>query len=287
MNSYSMGWLPDFPDIRDYTPENEQIEPMLRKVGITKSTAVQLPSSVDLRQWCSPIEDQGKLGSCTANAAAGIIEYYENRAFGKYIDVSRLFIYKATRNLLNSKGDTGAYIRTTLGSLVLFGAPPEKYWPYNISKYDTEPSAFCYSFAQNYQTISYFKLDTSGISPNDLLTRIKQYLVNGIPSMFGFTVYSSYIQSNKTGKIPYPGPKESVAGGHAVVAVGYDDSIQITNAGTGKTTTGAILIRNSWGASWGMSGYGWLPYDYVLNNLAEDWWSILSSEWVDTGNFFY
>ena len=288
MDSYKMGWLPDYPDIRDYTPQHELIEPMLRKVGITRSeNNISLPSSVDLREWCPPIEDQGKLGSCTAQAGAGLVEYFENKAFGKYIDASRLFLYKATRNLLNFKGDTGAYIRTTLGALVLFGVPPEKYWPYNISKYDTEPTAFCYSFAQNYQTASYFKLDTPDLTPNELFTRIKQYLANGIPPMFGFTVYSSYRQADKTGKIPYPGPKESVAGGHAVMAVGYDDLIQITNTISGKTTTGALLIRNSWGTSWGVSGYGWLPYDYVLNKLAVDWWSILSNEWIDTGNFFY
>lgn len=282
-----MGWLPDYPDFRDYTPENNLIDPMLRKVGIIKSkNNIQIPSNIDLRNWCSPIKDQGALGSCTANAGAGLLEYFENRSFGKYIDVSRLFLYKTTRNLLGLKGDTGAYIRTTLGSLVLFGAPPEKYWPYNITTFDNEPTSFCYSYAQNYQTISYYKLDISGLTPVDLLSRIKQYLSNGIPSIFGFTVYSSYKQAAKTGKIPYPSYKESVVGGHAVMAAGYDDSVEITNTVSNNTTIGALLIRNSWGTGWGMNGYGWLPYEYVINNLAVDFWSILNNEWVDTSNFF-
>lgn len=289
MSSYGMGWLPDYPDIRDYTPEHGLIAPMLRKAGITKANnTVQLPSSVDLRKWCSPIDDQGSLGSCTAHAGVGLIEYYENRAFGKYIDASRLFLYKVTRNLLELKGDSGAYIRTTLGAMILFGVPPEKYWPYTMSrKFDQEPTAFCYSFAQNYQTVNYFKLDTPDLTTKSLLSRIKQYLSNGIPSIFGFTVYSSYTQAEETGKIPFPEPKENVAGGHAVMAVGYDDSLEITNATSGKSTTGAFLIKNSWGTAWGMNGYGWIPYDYVLFGLAEDWWSVLSNEWVDTGNFFY
>ena len=104
--------------------------------------------------------------------------------------------------------------------------------------------------------------------------------------MFGFTVYNSYNQATPANKgaIPYPAKGDRVAGGHAVVAVGYDDALQIKN-GSAKATVGALLIRNSWGAGWGDGGYGWLPYEYVLKGLATDWWSLISQEWVDTGNF--
>lgn len=103
--------------------------------------------------------------------------------------------------------------------------------------------------------------------------------------MFGFTVYSSYTQAATTGKIPSPVPGESAVGGHAIVAVGYDDNMKIKNTNTGGVeTTGALLIRNSWGM-WGMAGYGWLPYDYVLKGQAVDWWSLIKNEWVDTGQF--
>ena len=106
--------------------------------------------------------------------------------------------------------------------------------------------------------------------------------------MFGFTVYSSYTQASTANKgaIPFPTAGEKVVGGHAIDAVGYNDSLVIksTNAGA-VATTGALLIRNSWGTAWGDGGYGWLPYDYVLKGLATDWWSILSQEWVDTGKF--
>jgi C1A family cysteine protease len=172
-------------------------------------------------------------------------------------------------------------------ALTLFGVPPEEYYPYNIADFDKEPSAFCYAFAQSFQAISYYRLDPPGTTPSNLLTQIKTYLANGLPSMFGFTVYSSISQANTNGgKIPYPTRGERVLGGHAIDAVGYDDNLKIknTNAG-GIETTGALLIRNSWGTGWGSAGYGWLPYKYVLDGLATDWWSLIKSEWVDTGQF--
>lgn len=280
-----MGWLPDYPDYRDYTVEHEKIRPMVQKMRVEEPVTVGLPTSVDLRIWCSPIEDQGPLGSCTAHAGVGLVEYYERRAFGRHIDASRLFLYKATRNILHWTGDTGAFLRTTMGAMVLFGVPPEEYWPYVVADFDKEPNAFCYAFAQAYQTIRYFRLDPP-VTPKDLLlARIKTNLAAGLPSMFGFTVYECIKQASTDGKIPYPCPGERVLGGHGVSAVGYDDNMKIKNTTCGKETIGALLIRNSWGTGWGDKGYGWLPYEYVLKGLAIDWWTILKKEWVDTEIF--
>jgi C1A family cysteine protease len=154
----SLGWLPDYPDFRDVTPESDQVSrrlkdfnqppvvDMLAKVGVggptrrrsTSSAAAAKAStakgsakaSADLRSWCAPVENQGSLGSCTAHAGVGMVEYFERRAFGRHIEASRLFLYKATRNLLHWSGDTGAFLRTTMQAMTLFGVPPEEYWPY-------------------------------------------------------------------------------------------------------------------------------------------------------------
>lgn len=268
----SFGWLPDCPDLRDYTRSHKDILPLL---GAPKPA----PPLVDLRPYCPPVVDQGSLGSCTANAAAGLLGYFQKRSFGKTDSASRLFIYKATRNLMRAHGDTGAYIRTTMGSLALFGAPPEKYWGYNPASLDLEPPAFCYSFAQNYQALKYFRLDEALKAPSETLSNIRGTLSQGLPAMFGFSVYNSIRSVGADGRIPFPSPGESLLGGHAVLAVGYDDSLKI------GSSTGAFIIRNSWGETWGNHGYGYLPYDYLLKELAMDWWALVKAEWVDTTAF--
>lgn len=288
---FGTGWLPPLPDLRDYTEEEPEIAEMAKKLGVTvKGKKMKtLPPSVDLRDSCSPIENQGGLGSCTAHAAVGIVEYFQRRAFNKHIDGSRLFVYKATRNLMGVTGDTGAWLRNTMGALALCGVPGEKYWPYtdNQPEFDEEPPSFVYAVADNYEALRYFCHDPLGanVVPSTVLTNVKKYLAAGIPSMFGFYGFPSFSYSDVKGGIPYPCPGEQAQWGHAIVAVGYDDKKKIKNTMCNKTTTGALLIRNSWGAGWGDQGYGWLPYDYVLKKLALDFWSLLSMGWVDTKQF--
>jgi len=287
-----MGWIPDLPDFRDYTEETQDVHEILGPTGVTAAGAdgkrkLRLPASVDLRPWASPVEDQGGLGSCTAQAGAGLIEYYERKSFGHHVESSRLFLYKATRGLMKSKGDSGAYIRMTMGAMVVFGVPPETYWPYtdDAGKFDKEPPAFCYAFAQNYKTLLYYRHDPAGAARAAVLEKLKTYLAAGHPAMFGFTVYSSIAQADSTGRIPVPYGRERIEGGHAIVAMGYDEAMTIANASGGQPSRGALLIRNSWGKGWGEKGYGWLPYAYVERGLAEDFWSVLKKDWIDTGEF--
>lgn len=286
--SYTVGtgWLPPVPDLRDYTTVHPDIRAFSKRLGLAGAKSTR-PASVDLRKWCTPVENQLHLGSCTAHAAAGIVEYFEMRAYGKHIEASRLFLYKTTRNLMQVTGDTGAWLRNTMGALVLCGVPAEKYWPYNVEVFDDEPGSFVYALADNYKSLKYFCHDPQGsdLPAAEVLASVKKYLEAGIPSMFGFWGFQSFEEGEAPGDIPFPCKEEQAQWGHAVMAVGYDDNRKIKNKKCNKTTKGALLIRNSWGKAWGESGYGWLPYDYVLSRLALDFWSLLSMDWIDSGEF--
>ena len=320
-----MGWLHEPPDLRDYwieipkgptsskakgtstvQPKLEyEAQPDAETTGLAKSMkSLQFlypPPTKHLSniKWCPPIENQLSLGSCTAQAGVGLLEYYEKRAFGKHIDGSRLFLYKVTRNLLGWSGDTGAYCRTTMAAIALFGVALEKYWPYKVAHpdFDEEPTSFIYSLAQNYQGLVYHRID-AGQARLPLLTRIKMMISVGWPLMFGFTCYESLRNADvsQSGEIPWPTSGESRIGGHAVVAIGYDDQKKIENSRPGGVETkGAILIRNSWGTGWGCvppaapagttPGYGWLPYEYLNRGQAVDWWSLTRAVWIDSGQF--
>lgn len=250
---------------------------------------LSLPEFVDLSYWCSAIEDQGTLNTCTAQAGIALVEYFARKTFNRHENLSARFLYKAARNLMHRMGDTGASVRETMRAMVLFGIPPEEYWPYteDANTFDHEPNQFCYAYAQNYQAVKYCRLDHAGISKPALLAQIKAVLVSGVPCMFGFTIYNSIYEdfNFRRGHVPYPSANDEMAGGHAVVAVGYDDHRMIESADGTMRSQGAILIRNSWGTAWGQGGYGWLPYKYVLAGLTADWWALLKSEWFSKGHF--
>lgn len=241
------GWKPDLPDHRDF-----KYAPKLN---------VQLPSSINLLRNCPPVYNQGNLGSCTANAIAAAVQFNQiikNKAWD--FPPSRLFIYYNERVLSGTvKYDSGAYIRTGIKTVNQQGVCKESLWPYNIGRFTVKPSDPAYKEATLHKTLKYERLDNTRI--NDL----KSCLADGLPFVFGFTVYSYFITNEmaKTGILKMPGPNEKVLGGHAVMCVGYDDAKKM------------FLIRNSWGTDWGLKGYYWMPYDYVTNrNLCDDFWVI-------------
>ena len=237
------GWVPDRPDQRDYL--YSAIRPVVR-----------LPKKVDLRSFCSLVENQEALGSCTANALAGNLEYLDHKIDDEYTDVSRLFIYYNERVLIDTEDyDSGAMLRDGIKTLRKQGACWEETWPYLIEKFAKKPSKKCYIEAGKHKIESYHRL----LTLNEMLV----CLAEGYPFVFGFTVYESFETQRValTGVVNMPDKKEKGLGGHAVLAVGDNQKQK------------RFLVRNSWGTGWGKDGYFTMPYEY-LETLAADFWTI-------------
>lgn len=299
------GWRRGLNDPRDYTPDSEIIQEMekdarlnTKKGKLKASTTV--PKTVDNSKWCSPISDQKNLGSCTANMGVSMLEYMEKKSYGQgketFVDGSRLFLYKTTRFLMGQEGigDSGAYIRTTLGAIRMFGVPNEQYWPYtdDPKKFDVLPNPLLIGLAQNFKGLKHFRVDYSS-NGDENIRRMREYLYAGYCLGMGFTVFSSYQQSKTNGgSFPFPSTNEGVEGGHAVTIIGYDDNRSIKNTIDDNTQTGAFKIQNSWGESWGEKGFGWIPYAYFRtagngDMYADDVWALTKIDWLNTGEFFW
>ncbi|VBB05746.1 cysteine peptidase histidine active site [Lucifera butyrica] len=238
---------PDSPDLRDYL-----------YVAKTYKDAKDLPSMVDLRAQCSPVVDQGELGSCTANAiASGLREYLLLKAKQVWVALSRLFLYYEERLLEGTvEEDSGATIRDGMKVLKTIGVCPETDYPYDIAKFTDPPTEQALEDAKQY-TISEYHRVTS-------LTKLKTALAEEQPVVIGFYVYSSFESDEvaATGIVPMPNTwKEELLGGHAVLVVGYDDAKEWA------------IVRNSWGENWGDKGYFYLPYKYWSSGLVTDMWT--------------
>jgi hypothetical protein len=250
MDILKFGWLPDLPDFRDYV--------------FSGTTAVaNLPPIVDLRANDAPIYNQGSLGSCTGNSIAGMFQFVNKKTAGQDFIPSRLFIYYNERKIMGTVNkDSGAYIRDGIKSIAKKGVCKEITWPYDVTKFKNKPVEAAFAEALNHQAIQYQRID-------DTINSMKQCIADGFPFVFGFSMYESFISEpvTKTGIVPMPNKSEKSLGGHAVMAIGYDED------------KNHFIIRNSWGTGWGDKGYFYMPYDYMKNgNLADDFWTLRKVE---------
>jgi C1A family cysteine protease len=246
------GWNKDREDLRDHHYS--------LRLGVDEMQAT-LPDHIDLR--CAnmpPVYDQGQLGSCTANALCGGFEFSLRKQGLIDFMPSRLFVYYNERVLEGTPNeDAGAELRDGIKVLASQGVVKESEWAYVVEKFTEKPSAALYNEALENVAVQYQRINNSS------LTQIKSCLAAGFPFVFGFTVFSGFESDAvaKTGKLEMPTQNEENLGGHAVMAVGYDDHTQ------------RVIVRNSWGDRWGIGGYFTMPYSYITHaELASDFWTI-------------
>ncbi len=209
---------------------------------------------------CPPVYHQGGLHSCTANAIAAAIQFDKmKQAHPETLEPSRLFIYYNERAIERSiDSNCGAQIRTGIKSVAKRGVCHEHLWPYRARKFRQKPGRKCYIEAAKHPALLYHRVRRT-------LPQLKACLASGYPFIFGFTFYESFLSKKvrHTGRASMPVRHDKVHGGHAVLAVGYDDA------------QCRFIVRNSWGSEWGMRGYFTLPYDYFTNHhLSQDFWTI-------------
>lgn len=226
---------------------------------------INIRKPVDLRPKMPPIYDQGQTGSCVANATAAAFQYARMSQSLANWTPSRLFIYWNTRDLEGTTDeDAGSENRDAIKSVANIGVCPETEWQFSAAMVTAKPSDRAYALATHAKAIQYAAVRNS-------LESILSCLNHNGPVIFGSSVFAG-IQSEeaeKTGYIPMPTNTERAMGGHAMMIVGW------------LPDTHRFIIRNSWGAGWGMSGYGTMDRDYILNRgLTDDLWTI----WLTSRN---
>ncbi|HEY5585831.1 MAG TPA: C1 family peptidase [Ruminiclostridium sp.] len=234
--------------------------------SVSPHPEIVLPRLVDLRSKCPPVYNQGKLGSCTANAGCTCRAMLVQE---EQIQLSRMFLYYQERALEGKTNkDAGASLRDTCKSIYKGGVCEEKYMPYNPEKYMIPPSGLSISNARKYKIIAYKALTS--------LDEIKQNLAfRQQPVLLGMDIYESFKSGEvaKTGIMTMPRKDDKKIGGHAVLVVGYMGIVkQHGRSGKNRHKTGYLIVRNSWGDEWGDKGYFYMPYEYVLPEYTYDYW---------------
>lgn len=245
-----------------------RLDPNRRRIQVSAEDlsgdlrASGLPVRMDLRQWATPIDDQGELGACTGFSVKAARELMLVRDGQPATTLSPLFIYYYERLQEGTVDeDAGAMITSGMQVLQKQGVALEALWSYDPSndnnpvtkeKFQLPPTPEANQNALQFRV--------KKIQPLDKLRDIRYALSKRQPVVIGIEVYEAFYDPPQ-GRLPIPNPKDQSEGGHAVTVVGYDDAEKV------------LIVKNSWGPAWGDQGYFYLPYEYVKLGLASEAWT--------------
>lgn len=220
------------------------------------------PSTITHGPKMSPVKNQGRLGSCVGFAVTAMKEWQErieheyevskgkkdHRRTNIY-DLSESWVYWNSKKIDPWPGQEGTSIRFAMKVLQKLGVPSEEGWPYS-DKAKGKPKSWAHLIARWARIGAYWRVKN--------LSELRYALLTG-PVVIGIPCFEEIFYAGDTGFIPYPANPNKIYGGHAVCAVGYQDSKK------------RIIFKNSWGRAWGNSGYGLLPYTYINDFLWDAW----------------
>jgi C1A family cysteine protease len=202
-----------------------------------------------MRSLLPPVRDQGQRGTCVAFAVTAAHEV--QRAAGKAVseNLSEEALFWGCK-IVDGNWKSGTSFHSAAAAIGATGQPLEAIWPYDPGRaagirYDppSEPTA-------------YWHKSGLGQASRDLAS-VRAEIDAGHPIVLGLTVFDTLFIPTPTGRIDAPAGGAPARGRHAVLAVGHNAD--------------ALLIRNSWGTTWALGGYGWLSNDYAERHIREVW----------------
>jgi len=260
--TYGLGMIPSLKDVRDY--KFERVE-----------TLGNFPSAIDLRPKMFDVWNQGSEGSCTAHGVGACfrqarrIKYgWTNKygvGLGQHIGVMEDYspsfaqLYYDARVLEGTTQiDAGASVRDAVRVLNINGAAAYHNMPYVPGSFTTPPDAKTATNATHHESVRYESVDLSNMAG------VKSAINLGLPVVYGMTWYNSAFGIGPDGLMKQPGlAGDSVAGGHCIAVVGFDDNL----------FGGCAIVRNSWGQNWAAGGFFYMPYALLTNtSLTGDAW---------------
>lgn len=293
-----LGRRPRYPDPRDYSPAivdhlAREIDDKAKKKIISLKIADVKTDSHSNKALIPQVEDQGNWGSCVGFGCNYAMSMIMSVVAKRAVRFSARYTYRLGRYIAGLSGDSGLWVKNGLGSLVRYGAVEEFRYPYDTStNIDDKVDPDLHPLAEDIRGSKYFRLDYPNITRGEMITRINKYISQKFPVVCGFYCFDTIFhrQTDQSGAIPYPTPNEGIVGGHCICLTGYDKNKEVVNPLDGLKTVGAWQFVNSWSEHWGESGYGWLPFDYLVRPLngeilADEFYVLTKAEWLQVWDF--